>query len=560
MSLKESKHPEYDEVAWTKYRFVMDGGDEFIEEYLESYSDREDANDYTVRKRITPNPNFAAGAVTDIKNAIFQRMNDIIRINGTKQFQDVYSGKLGGVDLMGATTNYFIGNKVLPELLNMGKVGVYVDMPVIKSQATLSDTQSKHPYYYVYKTEDIRNWTLSQTEEYSEFSLLLLRERGLTYNKHGLPHEEYTRYRLLTKEDNKIKIQFYDDENKQIDKEGNISTEEYFLDIEKIPFVIFELNQSLLRNIANHQIALLNLESSDIGYALKANFPFYIEQQNKMASPHLKKEGENEDGASREIEVGGTTGRTYATDQPPAFIHPSSEPLQASIAKQKELKDDIRTLVNLALSAVQPKFASAQAKAHDEHGLESGLSFIGLILEHGERQLAELFAAYENSKDIATIRYPSRYALKSDQERINEAKSLNEMIDKIPSKKGQKAITQLMVKKLLDAKVSQDELRGILEEIEQAKYMTSDSEIINTDLEKGLVCVQTASEARGYAKDEADKAKKDHAERIKRIQDSQTPRGLSDLGTDPNASKDEKQLSQDSDLDDNAHKRVRGDA
>ncbi len=551
MLITTSTHPDYlfSQNDWEKFRYIMDGGDEFIEQYLEKYSSREDAADFIIRKRITPNPSFASGSITDIKNAIFQRMSDIERTGGTQQFQEVYAGKLGGVDLLGATTNYFIGNKVLPELLNMGKVGVYVDMPIIDTPTTLANTHKKHPYYYVYKAEDIRNWRLAQVGEYVEFEMLLLQERALTYDPtFSLPNSEYTRYRLLTKENDTIKVRFFDVDNKQININGDLVDETYELDINKIPFILFELNQSLLKNIANHQIALLNLESSDIGYALKANFPFYIEKENSVQSAHLKSE-ETESGDPREIEVGGTTGRSYSTDQPPSFIHPSSEPLKASIEKQKNLKDDIRTLINLALSAVQPKYASAESKAHDEHGLESGLSFIGLILEHGERQLAELFAAYEDTKDVATINYPTRYALKSDQARIDEAKALNDMVDKIPSKTGQKAIIKLMVKKLLDAKISQEELAKVLEEIDTAKYINADPVAINSDIEKGLVSTETASDARGYSEGEVEKAKDDHAERIKRIQDAQ---GLSD------PAKIDKQISQSSDLQDDTHKRVRG--
>ena len=554
MKLSTSVHPEYDETSWEKYRYIMDGGDDFIDKYLESYSSREDVVDFTIRKRITPNPSFASGSITDIKNAIFQRMHDILRVGGSKEFQEVYAGKLNGVDLSGATANYFIGNKILPELLNMGKVGVYVDMPLISGQATVADSSTKHPYYYVYKTEAIRNWV----KENDKFTLLLLEETALTYDEFGLPDEEYTRYRMLTKEDGQVTVRFYDTDDKQIDLDGGYTNEVYVLEIEDIPFVVFELNYSLLKNIANHQIALLNLESSDIGYALKSNFPFYVEQENRMTSGHLKNE-ESVDGDDREITAGGSTGRTYSTEQAPSFIHPSPAPLMASIEKQKQLKDDIRTLINLALSAVQPKFASAAAKEHDEHGLESGLSFIGLILEHGERQLAAIFSDYINSTP-PTIQYPTRYALKSDQERIDEAKALNDMLDKIPSKKGQKAITKLMARKLLDAKVSQDELLTILKEIDDAKYITSDPNILSIDLEKGLVSTQTASTARGYADDEAEKAKTDHAERVQRIQDAQTPRGVDDLGTDVDSSRLEKQQSQDSDLSDDTHKKVRGDA
>jgi len=557
----DSIHPDYSSKVsnWYKFRYIMEGGDTFIEEYLKSYSDREKEPDFTKRKKITPIPSFASAAVTDIKNAIFQRMTEITRQGGSKIYQSVMAGDLGGVDLLGATMNYFIGNEILPELLNMGKVGVYVDMPVFSEQQTLNSTKNKHPYFYKYNTEHIKNWRLSKQGEFIQFDMLLLEEQILTYdNFYQLPDNDMTRYRLLTKEDGTILVRFFDEIGTQISIDGEPTNEAIELGINRIPFVILELNQSLLQNIANHQIALLNLESSDISYALLANFPFYVEQQNRLQSAHLKTT--ESEGETQEIEVGGTVGRAYATgNNPPNFIHPSSEPLSASMNKQKALKEDIRSIVQLALSAIQPKYASAQAKEFDEHGLESGLSFLGLILEHGERQLASYFMEYENSKELAIINYPERYSLKSDQEKITEAKDLYDILLKIPSKSAQKSITKIMVKKLLETKITGDELKGIFTEIDEAKYITSDPEIIQGDWEKGFISTDTASSARGYnSETEVPKAAEDHANRIKRIQESQSSRGIDDLDNDPEANaKLEKKQSQNPDLQGDGTKAVR---
>jgi len=268
----------------------MSGGDDFIEKYVESFSAREGADDFTARKKITPLPAFASAAITDVKNAIFQRMADITRTKGSSSYQETIQGKLGGVDLLGATMNYFIGNQVLPELLNMGKVGVYVDMPEIIGNQTISETGPVHPYFYIYKTEQIRNWRLSKRGEFIEFDMLLLQEIILTYDDiYHLPSKDDTRYRLLTREeDGVVRVRFFDSDGNQIDMDGKFSRDAIELDIKRIPFTLFELNHSLLKNVANHQIALANLESSDVLYALKANFPFYTEQQDRIKSGHLK--------------------------------------------------------------------------------------------------------------------------------------------------------------------------------------------------------------------------------------------------------------------------------
>jgi len=556
-----SIHPEYFELYsdWEKFRYVWEGGEAFRDKYLQSYSSREDPADFDIRRLITPIPGFATAAVTDIKNAIFQRMGDITREGSSQQYRDIIAGKLGGVDLLGATMNYFIGNTVLPELLFMGKVGVYVDMPIIGEKQTLNQTKNIRPYFYTYKTEDIRNWRLSKQGEFIEFDMLLLRERILTYDDmYMLPDKDLVRYRLLTRQDGVVTVRFFDDNGTQIDTDGEVTTEAIELGIKRIPFTVMEIKKSLLQDIADHQIALLNMESSDVGYTLQANFPFYVEQQSKTVSTHLKSE-ESADGDNREIEAGGTVGRSYPVGtNPPSFINPSAEPLMASMEKQKQMKEDIRTLVQLALSSVQPKYASAEAKQHDQHGLEAGLSFIGLILEHGERQLASFFNEYENTEDIATTNYPERYSLKSDADRLSEADKLHDMMLKIPSKTAQKAMSKLIIHKLLDTKIPQEKLDAINVEIDKAEYITTDPEVIHNDLEKGLVSTITASNARGYNADkEVPQAAQDHTERIERIQTAQSS---SDLETDNNAAKDEKRESQNTDLQDDTHKPVRGKA
>ncbi len=561
--INTSVHPDYQYniPSWSKYRFIADGGDAFINEYLSKYSDREDDKRFNARRDMTPVPGFAAAAIIDIKNSIFQRMADTTRSNGSNLFQRTMVGELGGVDLKGADMNYFVGSQILLELLFLGKVGVYVDMPNVNPDATLKESKEQHPYYYAYTAENIRNWRFSAFGDTTEFDMLLLQERVLTYDDYNLPAKDTARYRLLTKEDGGVAVRFYKGSGEQVDTDGNLVTEPVFLDIPKIPFVLFELNQSLLTDIANHQIALLNLESSDVAYSLLANYPHYVEQQSKMISPHLKSEEDSggTESNARQVDFGSLVGRSYPQGlNAPSFIHPSSEPLRASIDKQTQLKDDIRQLVQLALSALQPKFASARSKEFDQQGLEAGLSYIGLVLEHGEQQLATLYSNYESEDVAAKISYPLRYSLKSDLQRIEEAERLQAVMSTIPTRSGQKIVSKLIVQKLLDSKLTQNDLEKLLKEVDVAEYVTTDAETIHADHEKGLVSTETASTARGYdAEKEVPQAKLDHAERIARIKNAQQSRGLQDFDSETNSGVVEKAISQEVDTQENASKATR---
>lgn len=548
------RHPTYETrvLDWEKWRLTAEGGDPFIDEYVEKFSEREGDTEFTNRKELTPCPAFAKAAMNDVKNSIFQRTTDITRTGGPQTYQDAILGLNGGVDLSGSSMNSYIGNAVLPELLTLAKVGVYVDMPIVKPGLTKAETFGIKPYLYTYKAEDILNWAYDARHE---LKAVLLRDTYNATDETGLITGEETRFRLLfIDESGVVNCRFYD-------SEGAI-LEEYTLEITRIPLVILEISNSILADIANHQIALVNLASSDIAYALKCNFPFYVEQYDPRAiSPYLKQPSDSDIDTGAKVsdsnittKVGTTTGRRYpiGTDQP-AFIHPSAEPLNASMSKQQQLKLEIRELLNLAISNLQPKMASAESKSIDMQGLEAGLSYIGLELENGERRIATLWAEYENT-EAATVNYPEKYSLRSDADRRKEAEELESRIDNCVSLTMRKALMKQIADILIGSKVSIQQLKSIYAEIDAATVIVSAKQVLS-DLEAGIVDYETASRSRLYPDGIITQAKKDQAERLALIAEAQgginsvkagdlTARGVKMPGADPNASSKEKQNKQ----------------
>jgi hypothetical protein len=324
----------------------------------------------------------------------------------------------------------------------------------------------------------------------------------------------------------------------------------------------------------------LNLGSSDVNYALRSNLPFYIEQKDLRAVGAHLKHAATEDGtatsggqgaADANIRVGATHGRTYDKNMnPPAFINPSAEPLRASLELQDRLKRDIRELVNLAVSSLAVR-ASAESKAMDNQGLEAGLSYIGLLLESAERQVAGYWAAYEernpSKREVATVKYPERYSLKSDADRIKEAQDLEKLMAKVPGRKVKRELAKGVVQALLGGKISVDELDEINREIDTAHYTTSDPNVILQAVQNGLCGEKTGSITRGFDNDEHLAAREDHLERAKRVAEAQSgrddggdpgARGVKDLSANPNAGKEEKAASRNTDLRDTTAPRVRG--
>jgi hypothetical protein len=598
-------HPEYAKMwaDWFKFRLCFTGGRLFVEEYLERFSKREDHTEYYRRKKITYAPTHAKSAVVDIGNSIFERMRDIIRAGGPVSYQAAISGLEKGVDLEGNTMNGYIGRIILFEMLKMGKVGVFIDKFPQEPGASLAETLENRPYLYHYPVEDIRSW---RKDRFRNLTVLLLRDHVEEIDdRTGLIIGSKTEFRLLkrvfddTVGRHIITVQFFDKAGNEIIDRASI------IDLPVIPFVGFALSQSLLTDVADHQIALLNLESADLSYALKSNFPLYVEQFDPVAdfagglftrpprgshAPDLIGLGDSYDGAAighgatspdgtaanaqvagnHTIEMGTSSGRRYPKGlNEPNFINPSPDPIRISMEKQEIIKKDIRRLVNLTAETVTS--LSAKSEAKNDSTLQAGLAAIGLELEWGERRIAFIWSLYEghNPNDIR-IQYPQTYSIKTDEERRTEAKELGDIGPTIPSATFKKVVAKRQATIVVGHLVPNAILKEIHDQIDAATITTTDPEVIRLDHEAGLVGLETASQARGYPKGEVEKAKSDHAERLARIAAAQSSastdivgaaRGIPDQDEDPGrAAAEEKAESRDTTEQPTTRKRVRGAA
>lgn len=606
----DSRHPAFitSLLDWEKWRLTYEGGDGFLTKYLEKFTTREDNIDFQVRRRLTPIPSFAKSAINEIRDAIFQRMRDISRAGGSQAYRNAVAGEDLGVDRRGSSMNAFLGMKVLSEILVMGRVGIYVDNPVVAGD-TLADTQGVRPYLYAYQVEDILSWSCTSPENPSEFQSLLLRDTCLNYDERTLlPLTTFQRFRLLWLDPNtgKVNLQFYDLNGQEVNREGLPSTGPTELDLTRIPFVMPQIGDSLIKDVCQHQIALLNLASRDVWYALQSNFPFYVEQRDMRAMGGHLKQAATADGtattggqgaANTNIDVGPQHGRAYDLNaDAPSFIHPSAEPLRASIALQEKLEADIQKLVHLAVHSLPAQSPSAASKALDNAGLEAGLSHIGLILESTERAVAQHWASYENrnpeKQSVATIKYPDQYSLETDLDRVQKSDKLLRLMIALPGRQVKREIQKTIARLLLGGKVNVATLDKIMSEIDKSKYLTSDPNTIIQAVEAGLCGEQTGSEALGFDPEEYKQARDDHALRAQRILEAQagntfgptTPkgskqagysltdpglkarqqletmgaRGVPDLGTNPNAGSNEKTASRDNTLRAGKRRRIRG--
>jgi len=533
--ISEITHPDYaaSTADWTKFRNTYVGGKKFVTTYLKKFSLREDATDFSNRQLITYCPAHAKAALIDIKNAIYQRMFDVTRVEGPQNYQDAVKGLDGGVDLEGRTMTTFIGTICLPELISMGKVGVYVDKFPMPERATKANVQGIKPYIYYYPVEDIRSWTIKE----NILTSLLLRDYVEDIDAiTGLVIGVVEKYRHLQLTDSGVTFQMY---TKDGVKEGQAQV----MNLSQIPFAIASLSQSLLTDVADYQIALLNLESSDIAYSLKSNFPFYTEQFDprmknvKSIITTAEEDGQPKrenvtDSGNPDVKVGTATGRGYPKGfDRPGFIHPSAEPLRVSMEKQAGLKQDIRKLVNLSLSNLERPSGSEPSRELDVKGLEAGLSCIGLELEKVERHISIIWGDYEKTAP-GEVKYPTDYSLKTDEDRLKTASELTKLKETVPSITYQRELSKEIITVTMEQKVSSDKLNAMHSEVDAATVLVTDHETIREDHKEGLVSSKVASEAMGYPEGDVVIAEKDHARRAAAIVAAQANvknRGASDL-------------------------------
>lgn len=552
-------HPHYatNQANWLKWRYTYLGGVKFIDQFLKKFSTREDDNDFALRKALTYCPAYAKASINEIKNRIFSNLRKVQRVGGSKTYRDAVAGKEDGVDKLGNSMTSFLGKYIIAELLTMSRVGIYVDMPVLQGP-TLADKGDKHPYLYWYRAEDIRAWSFDDDHNPQEFNSLLLRDAIFDVNEQtGLPFDFITRFRHYWVDDDGVWVQFYDAASSPIDQWGNPANDlAYRLDIDRIPFVMLEISDSLLADAADYQIALLNLASSDMSYCIKMNYPFYTEQFDpRVDTPYLRyndsviKSETNDDTnivrqePQKDVRVGIAQGRRYPINtERPQFINPSSEPLKVSMEKQAQLKQEIREIIGITLSSLEPP--KNNEKEIKETGEDAGLAYIGLSLELAEKKITKYWEKYEGTNSPADIIYPNRYTDNS----TNSLDLLEKVVEQTPSDTARREITKEKVRLVIGDRLPDVVMQKIYDEIDEAPIVIPHPELIKEDVEIGLVDKETASLARGYPKGSVEKAKQEHADRLELIAKSQTPgmgagaaaRGVPDLDGDLRSGKKEK--------------------
>ena len=523
-SIVSRKHPAFlrDSADWLEWRYTYEGGRIFRNTYLKPYSDRETADDFERRLNLTPIPTFAKKEINKIKNSIFQRFVDIIRRNGSKLYQDAVMGNGKGVDGRGQSMNAFLGKECLAEILVMGKVGVLVDAPQIQGESKADVPKGWSPFLSVYPIESMPLLVPADNGDPSEFKAAMVIDRFFSANFASGQYDTSVKYRwyYINPDTGLVEIQLL--ANSQGVKEGEpIRTK-----LKRIPLTVYDIGDSLIKDACSYQRALLSLASSDTAYAAEGNFPFLTRMRKNP------EEGSHLTGENKTQRVGVRKGMTYEFEtERPGYISPSAEPVRLSLELRRELKQEIRELISGQLENLG-----------NDGTVSSGLAFIGLVLEAGENQIADNWAAFENSdttaREQAIVKYPECWDVRDPKQRTEEASALAETMYKIPGRVVKKEIAKLVADTLLRGRVPTAKMDEIFKEIDTADYCTSDPDIILQAKKEGMVSCETGTMALGFPKEEAEKAKTDQADRAAAIVAAQTDAAAGAAQGNPDGSVD----------------------
>ena len=518
------EHPEYTAMKsdWEKFKLTYAGGREFLNAFLKQYSKAEEASDYEARKAISYVPAYAKRVINVIRNSMAVKMPDVNR-EGDPIYIEAMSAN---VDTFKSSMSAFIALEIVPLLLAQGKRFIIVDAPPAAPEGATLAEDSGSAFIYAVDADAVQSWNYS--EDGKLLTALVSSMQTIIDDATGLVSgtaQVYKLYRLgiFDQGDSVTAIQGV--QVTTYNSDSRIIDEQFMQGLTRLPIVEFSLADSLLTDIADMQIALMNLSSTDMSFLYRSNFPIYVEQQEpgRMSlKPLASSKRKNSNNPSEQIDtgfddeltrtkggraMGNGRGRTYMKGlEKPGFITPPSSNISISMEKQDKLITDITVMADLALTSLSVKALeqSGKSKEADRVGEEAGLSHIATVLEGGEREVALIFHEFLGSSTASAVDYPTGYTIRTNAERMEEAATLAAIRSTVNSPTFYKCVSKRIAEIALKQVCTTGEIAAIELEIEQRPYTDENpdrAKMIQDDVTARILDKGGAAELRGYADD-----------------------------------------------------------
>jgi len=520
MKLIDVRSPAYvaDSSQWATWREALNAGPSYIRNQLQKLPE-EDYPTYLEREKLTPHPAYIKACLREILTGIFTQMGSVIRRNGPKTFQTALTGNIDGA---GTSLNYFLVMDVLRELLTMKRVAICVDRAVLPPEPTVADAIVNPPYLYIIEAENILAWhTPAGASIPTEVLIKDINPKYFAGTSLRIGGEVQYRY-LRKMPGSGVAVTYYDEKgNEQF---------QAVLDLQEVPIIILETDDSIIQDVIGHQAAILNLMSSTIAYAIGANMSVYTEQSDmatlmaSLRAPVLE-EGDEPTEAASKLKIGKNYGRRYSQNSDrPDFISPDTENIPKMLELYDKIRDDIRRLMLLALQNVSVRgLMSVTALTQSQASTNHGLAVLAVLLEKAERGVAQIWADFEKESDDYIVKYPNDFQMMSVQERLEHIEKLSKMQEVVPSATYRRIIANQITSLVLNQQLSADLRKQIEQEIQDAPSLVVRPADVPKLTEEGVLPREYASKLLNLPADTAEKANKEHAERLARIAQAQVP-------------------------------------
>lgn len=531
LEVEKLTHPEYRLMVseWLKYWMSYEGGKRFIQTYLKRYSKRESKRDFDNRCDVTYNPPDAQSALNDVRDALLTHMHEVKRTGDERYVQMMDED----VDTFRSSMTTFVGSEILPRLLSQGKTFVFVDAPPAEDRPvdpslpppTRAEEPSQLPYLWAFHAEQCLSWTYDDDGRITACLIELLVDTvdpatGLTTGV----SKEYRLLKLLADGEVHGAVVGPGVAVVVFDKDGKVKSSQ-LLDLDRVPVVEFKIAQALMTDIADMQVSLMNLASTDMAFLFRGNFPLYVEQYDPataVIAPTARKKRETSGAQNRDTDlddtdgrgssVGVSTGRRYAKGvERPGYVSPPTENLRASMEKQDKIAQGIRAALDLALTSLSVAAVqqSGESKKQDRVGLSAGLRYIATQLENGEREINDIVHMYLGaSLDLGTVDYPDEYDDPDESERAAQLERLKASRTAVRSATYQREMSKRIAESQLTGVTDELTLEQIKREIDAAPWFDESkerAEIVASDVRDQLVSRETGAALRGYEPSEVSK-------------------------------------------------------
>jgi len=529
MEINKLKHPEYLAFVpeWLKFWLSYQGGKQFVMSYLKRYSKRESKKDFENRMSVSYNPPDSQSAMNDVRDALLTHMQEVVRVGDPRYIEMMEND----VDTFRSSMTTFVGTEILPRLLAQGKVFVFVDAPPTgplpatpSALPTRAEDPAQLPWLWAFHAEQCLSWTYADDGRITSCLIELGSDVVDPYT--GLTIGISKEYRLLKLLGPGEEFGPYTGPGVGVattSADGTIKRMD-ILNLKRVPVVEFKIAQALMTDIADMQVALMNLTSTDMAFLFRGNFPLYTEQYDPatavIAPTGRKKrelsgaqnmDTELDDTDGRGSSIGSNTGRRYTKGvERPGYVSPPTENLRASMEKQAKIGQSIRAALDLAMTALSVAAVeqSGESKKQDRVGLSAGLRYIATQLENGEREINDIVHLYLGVTPNGTVEYPDKFTEPDEAEQDAQLKRLQDSRASVRSATYQRELSKRIAESQLTGETDDDTMKKIFAEIDAAPFFDESlgrSQIIASDVRERLISRGTGALLRGYSIDEVSK-------------------------------------------------------